>query len=163
MGQAPNHHQHRHRLAHMPRTHERPKLHGPFLEEMSHEQIEAVPGRRDDDADAKSPWTVAPSQREDGHINQCLQHVQKSELWNQKSRTRQREDEEPNSNRNRHACPARTTYRIWSHVAFYGEPAEKFQRSSKVIGQTGGMGAGTTTQCFEAVGAWTCLQDQVKL
>jgi hypothetical protein len=113
---------------------ERPKLHGSFLEEMSHEQIEAVPGRRYDDTDAKSPWTVATSQREDGHINQCLQHVQKSELWNQKGRTCQREDEEPNSNGNRHACPERTTYRILSHVALTERRTEKFLKSSCVIG-----------------------------
>jgi hypothetical protein len=60
--------------------------------------------------------------------------VQKSELWNQKSRTCQREDEEPDSNGNRHACPERTTYWILSHVALTERRTEKFLKYSDVIG-----------------------------
>jgi hypothetical protein len=123
MGHAPNRHHHRLRPTNMARAQKRPKLYRPFLEEMSHEQIEAVPGRRYDDPNAKPPGTVSSSEHDDSHINQRLEHMQKAELGNKEGRNRQRENEEPDSNRNRHAYPARTTYRIFSHIAFYGEAA----------------------------------------
>ena len=70
------------------RAHKRPKLYRPFLEEMSHERIEAVPGRRYDDPNAKPPRTVSSSEHDDSHINQRLEHVQKAELGNKEGRNR---------------------------------------------------------------------------
>ena len=70
----------------MARAQQRPKLSRPGLEEMGHEQIEAVPEYRDDDPNAKSPCTISASEYNDSHINQRLEQVQKAKLRNKDSR-----------------------------------------------------------------------------
>ena len=89
MGHPANHHQQRVWPAHMPRAHKRPKLYRSCLEEMGHKQIEAVPGYRYDDPNAKPPRTVSSSEQDDSHVNQRLEYMQKTELWNNDCRKRQ--------------------------------------------------------------------------
>ena len=53
----------------------RPKLTRLCLEEMGHEQIEAVPSCRYDDPNTKPPRTISSSEHDDSHINQRLEKV----------------------------------------------------------------------------------------
>jgi hypothetical protein len=42
---------------------------------MGDEEAEAIPGCRNDDSSAESPWTVSPSERDDGYIDKRLQEM----------------------------------------------------------------------------------------
>jgi hypothetical protein len=72
--------------AHMARAQQRPKLSRAGVEEMGHEQIEAVRKYRDDNPNAKSPCAISPGKYDDGHINQRLEQVQKAKMRNKESR-----------------------------------------------------------------------------
>jgi len=88
MGHAANRHHQCIGPAHMARVQQRPKLSRPGLEEMGHEQIEAVPGYRsstDVDSNAESPCTISASEYDDNHINQRLQQVQQAKPRNKHS------------------------------------------------------------------------------
>jgi hypothetical protein len=89
MAYAPNHHHRGIWLARVPRAHKRPKLYRPRLEEMSHEQIEAIPGRRYEDANAEPPRAVSSCEYKDGYINQRLEQMQMAKLLNKDGRKRQ--------------------------------------------------------------------------
>ncbi len=70
----------------MTRVQKKPKLSRPGLKEMCHEQIEAVPGYRDDGPDAKAPRAILTSEYDHKHINQRLEQVQTAKLRNKDSR-----------------------------------------------------------------------------
>jgi hypothetical protein len=62
MPQAANHYHQRVRPTYATRMQKRPKLARSGLKEMRHEQIEAIPGYRDDNTDAKSPRAISTSE-----------------------------------------------------------------------------------------------------
>src|SRR5580692_10326283 len=134
MGNAANEHHQRIRPTDMARAEQRPKLSRARLKEVGHEQIQSVPEYWDDNTDAKSPRAISASEYDDGHINQCLEHMQEAKLRNKESRHRQGKYEQCNSNSNGYVYPAGSGYQVFFHTAPYGEGCRKVPACDRLPG-----------------------------
>ena len=97
-------HHHRVQPAHLARAQEGPKRECARLHEVGHEQIQAIPGRRDCSSRTKSPGTVPPCKDHDRKVDECLKEVEWPKLRNDERRYGQGDDEKSSSDANPQTC-----------------------------------------------------------